>query len=217
MDFGKAFTFVFEDPNWFRKLGIVALVGLIPIIGQFVVMGYAMQTLRNVLNHVERPLPELDFSTQLGLGFKSFVVELVCSIPLFLLYIPIIVIVAIFGGQADADANSYAAPLISIISLCFGGLMLIYALLMAFVLPAALARFVAHDSLGAGLQFGEVFKLVKANPGAWLLVVLGTLVTGFISPLGMILCVIGVILTMTYALVVNGHLYAQAYQQSVNR
>ena len=29
MDFGKAFTFMFEDPDWLKKLGIGTAVGLV--------------------------------------------------------------------------------------------------------------------------------------------------------------------------------------------
>ncbi len=29
MDFGKAFTFMFEDPDWLRKLGIGTAVGVV--------------------------------------------------------------------------------------------------------------------------------------------------------------------------------------------
>ena len=39
MDFGKAFTFMFEDPERLRKLGIGTLVGLVGIIFSPVLIG----------------------------------------------------------------------------------------------------------------------------------------------------------------------------------
>ena len=65
MDFGKAFIFMFSDPEWLKKLGIGTLVGLvglllapvlIGIIPLMVVIGYTVVVLRNVMNDVEFPL-----------------------------------------------------------------------------------------------------------------------------------------------------------------
>ena len=33
VDFGKAFTYIFDDPKWFDKIIIPILFGLIPIVG----------------------------------------------------------------------------------------------------------------------------------------------------------------------------------------
>ncbi len=70
------------------------------------------------------------------------------------------------------------------------------------------------DELGAAFRFGEVFGLVRAAPSAYLIVVLATLVTGIVAGLGIILCFIGVFLTLVYAMAVNGHFYGQAYNQA---
>ncbi len=40
MDFGKAFTFMFEDPDWLRKLGIGTLVGLVGLLFSPVLIGF---------------------------------------------------------------------------------------------------------------------------------------------------------------------------------
>lgn len=216
MDFGKAFSYVFEDPDWFKKVGIASLVGLIPIIGQLVVMGFALQTARNVMRGEIRPLADLDFSSQLGLGFKSFVVALVYSLPLIILSIPIVVLPLLLSGNGKSP-DTTLQTLRAILTACCSGLMILYGLAMAFLVPAATANLVAKDSLAAGLRFGEVIGLIKSNPGAWLLVFLGSLVSGFISPLGSIACGIGAILTTTYAMLINSHLYAQAFKKSAYR
>ena len=39
MDFGKAFTFMFADPNWLRKLGIGTLVGLLGMVLMPILIG----------------------------------------------------------------------------------------------------------------------------------------------------------------------------------
>lgn len=46
MDFGSSFSFVFKDPDWVKKLLIMGLVTLIPVLGQLVLMGWMAEVLR---------------------------------------------------------------------------------------------------------------------------------------------------------------------------
>ena len=68
MDIGKAFGFVFEDEEWIKKLLLGALITLIPVFGQFTLMGYIVAVIRNVLAGSYRPLPEWE---NLGTYFKD--------------------------------------------------------------------------------------------------------------------------------------------------
>ena len=77
MDFAKAFKFVFDDPDWLKKIGVMALITLIPVVGTFVLMGYALETAQRVIRQDAEALPNLDFGAQLGLGFKGFLIALV--------------------------------------------------------------------------------------------------------------------------------------------
>ena len=49
MDIGKAFGFVFEDEEWVSKVLIGGLIFLIPLIGQFAVIGYSFKVAQNVM------------------------------------------------------------------------------------------------------------------------------------------------------------------------
>lgn len=212
MDFGKAFTYPFEDPDWARKVLIPALIGLIPILGQIFLLGWTLDIARRVIRRDPFPLPELNFSEQLGEGFRSFVVGLVYSIPIFVLVLPMTGLsIALDNGSINERT---AATVVSLVALCCGGLVFIYSLLMWFVLPAAYTHAAVKESIGAGLRWSEVFGLIRANPGAYLMVLLGTLVGGLIAPLGSILCLVGVIATYTYSMAVMGHLYGQAYREA---
>jgi len=212
MNFGQAFTYVFEDPDWAKKVLIPALIGLIPLIGQLFLIGWMLDITRRVIEQNPRPLPELDFGRQLGEGFKGFVIGLVYAIPIIILDIPII-IVSVLMSNENMDPNT-AGPLVTVVSLCCGGLILLYSILMAFLLPAALGKFAASGNLSAGLRFQEVFGLLRAAPGAYLMVFLGVIVAGFIAGLGSIACGIGVLATIAYAQAIMGHLYGQAYVEA---
>lgn len=209
MQFGNAFSFVFQDQDWFKKVLIIGLVGLIPIIGQIIVLGWSLKITLNVIRNDPSPLPEMDFAADLARGFKAWVVSLVYALPMLVLYLPILILVSIVGNGDDT-----ANVIVAIGSSCFGLLMAVYGVLMAFVLPAAYSRVAVEDSIGAGLAFGAVFGMVKKALVPYLLVLLGGLVAGFIAPLGTIACGIGVILTATYSMAILGHLYGQAYLEA---
>jgi len=214
MDFGKAFSFVFEDPDWLKKIVIAALISLIPIIGQIYLLGYGMEVGRRVIRHDPHPLPDTEFAESLGLGFKSFVIGLIYSIPAILLILPITLIPTMVY-TSDTNTTSSTSPVLVALSLCCTGLFILYAILVWVWLPAAEGNFLATGSIGSAFRFKEVFNLLKAAPGAYLLTLLGVIIGGFIAPLGAIACGIGVLLTSTYVVVFTGHLYGQAYNAAV--
>ena len=212
MNFGQAFTFVFQDPNWFKKIGIVAIVQLIPIVGQIVAMGFSIEVARRVIANDPIPLPDFDFGGFLGKGFQAFIIGLVYAIPLIIFLLPIQIIPMLATTIDDADVMNILTIVVSCIC---GGLSFIYGIIMAFLLPAAYGRLAATGSMASAFKFGEVFANVRRAIVPYLIVILGLLVAGIIAPLGAIACGIGVLLTMTYYYAISGHLYGQAYRQAV--
>lgn len=211
MDFGLAFSYVFNDKDWLKKISILSLVALIPIIGQMVVYGWMMKITKQVMNHDLNELPEMDFAEDLSRGFMGFVITLVYTLPIWLLY-GLMFIFGFFGSSSGYDntANVFAA----FWGVCGGLLMAAYGIFLAFVIPAAFGKYLVNNSLSDAFDFSAVIKMVSKNLNAYLIVVLGTLLVGFIVPFGMIACVIGVMWTYTYSMAVQGHLYGQAYNEA---
>ncbi len=210
MNFGKAFTFVFDDPEWLKKVAINALIGLIPIIGALYLLGWGLEVARRIAIQSPIPLPDVDFGTFLGHGLKAFVVGLVYTLPIWIVTIPMVVIALVVEG-AGMD-REVANVLLMITNLCGGLLLLLYGLLMGLVLPAALTRTVVYGSIKSGLQFGSVLGLVRAAPGAYIVTLLGTFVAGLLAAfVGTLACGIGLIFTAAYQQAVMGHFYGQAY------
>ena len=89
MNFGRPFSFAFEDPDWLKKIALAALVTLIPVVGQFFIMGWGLEITRRVIKGEPTLLPDLDFGKNLGTGFKAWVISLVYSIPFMVMAIPI--------------------------------------------------------------------------------------------------------------------------------
>lgn len=207
MEFSKAFSFVFNDTDWVKKILIIALVSLIPVVGWLVLAGWGLEITRRIVVRDPSPLPELDFGADIGRGFKLFVVALVYSLV-------IIVGSIVFGILNSAMANSSSSTtntLAVLLSCCFGLFAFIYGVALAFFLPAALGRLADTGKLGDAFRLGEIFGLVKAAPVPYLLVVVGTFISGAIAGLGLIACVIGVLATLVYSVAINSHLTGQAY------
>jgi len=212
MDFGLAFRYVFDDEDWIKKIGLTALCSLIPIIGQFIVIGWGLHVTKNVIEGRERrALPELRFGEDLGRGFMVFLIQAIYALP-----IALVVGLASVLFWLTAEASEVTNVLFGILG---GGLVLLgilLALLMAFWTAAGIANYAAKGYFGAAFKFKEIFGLLKKSIGSWLLVVLGQILAmGIIAPLGAIACGIGTLLTAAYATAVSNHLLGQAYNQSV--
>jgi len=205
MDIGRAFVFPFEDSDWVKKLVVIAIISLIPVVGQVWLLGWSTEITRRVIRKDTVQLAGFDdLGDQLVLGLKAFVIGFVYAIPMFIFASPI-PLSSVFAGSDSADT------VIPLVSVCCGCLLLIYGILLAFIIPAAFGELAATDQLGKAIHPGRIFELLRGDFGAYIVAWLGAIVAGFIGGLGIIICVVGVIFTMAYAYAIIGHLYGQAY------
>jgi hypothetical protein len=212
MEFGRAFSFVFDDQDWIKKVAIAALVSLIPIVGPLLLAGWGLGVTRRVIRGDATPLPDFsDFGGTLVDGLKIFVIGFVYMLPIILVQSCSGGIIAIAGQQVNEDTLT---TVIAVSQACFGCLTLLYSIFVGLMLPAAVGKFADTDELKAAFRFGEVFGLVRNNVGAYIIVLLGGLVAGLVASLGVIACVIGMFFTSAYSFAVNGHLMGQAYKQA---
>lgn len=212
MEFGKAFTFAFEDRDWLKKIGIGGLLLLIPLIGSFFLLGWVVELVRRVILDDPEPLPDwsnlMDFLVK---GFQAWVISLVYSLPVVILSVCTNSVPILLQGNGGDDTM---ATIVALLSICFGCVIFLFSLALGFILPAALGQFAATGQMGAAFRFSEVFALVRAEPMAFLLTLLGSVLASIVASLGIILCIIGVIFTSAWAATVTGHLYGQAYKKA---
>ncbi len=213
MEFGKAFSFAFEDPDWLKKLGIGALLMIIPIIGWLVVAGWGIEITKRVIQRDPQPLPDWnDFGGYLIKGLQVFVIGFVYSLPVTLLNVCQQGI-TLFSQQGN-NSDQTMLNIIMVVGICFGCVSFLYSIFLGFILPAALGNFAATGQMGAGFRFGDVFAMVRAAPMAYLMAFLGGIVAGIIAVVGLVACIIGVLVTSVYAYTINAHLYGQAYNEA---
>lgn len=214
MDIGKAFTYTFEDENWLTKIlfgGLFTLLSFI-LVGIPFVLGYFLETLKNVARGEERPLP--NWSDNLG-GFFSK--GLKAAVGVIIWAIPIILVSCLIGGLGAiiGQAGRQAAQIRDVFGLltaCLQCIIWLYGLAMGVFLPAALTRFAMSEEIGDFFAFGEIFSYVTGNLGNYIIALLLSWVASFVAGLGVILCFVGVLFTSFWAYLVAAHLFGQVYR-----
>ena len=208
MDFGRAFTFVFEDRDWVRKLLLVGLITLIPFVGWLFVLGWTLEISHRVNQGVAVILPGLeDFGERLVQGIKGFVIAFVYTLP-------ITVVAMVYGGifALNTDAAAEAVVISTVLYVCCISAI---SLMLAAFMPAAFGALADTGHVGEAFRLGRIWSLIKAAPGAYLLAIVGVWLAGLLSMLGLLLFCVGIIFTAVYAAAVQGNLYGQAYREGL--
>jgi len=214
MEFGRAFSYAFEDSEWLKKVGIAAVVVLIPIVGGIVLMGWALELMRRVIADDPTPLPDWsDFGGFLSKGFKAFVVTLAYALPVILVVI-CGQVVTLGSTAALGDSNPDAASTVALVaSICMGCFALIFGILAGLLIPPALGNLASTGELGAAFRFGEVFGLLRSAIGPYLIsIIIIAVISPLLASLGSLVCGVGALAAAAYLQVVTSHLYGQAYK-----
>jgi len=214
MDFAKAFTYVFDDEQWVKKVLIGGILMLIPIVN-LVTVGYWLKVLKNVAEGATTPLPEWDdFGDYFVKGLMSVLASMIWAIPIILLAAVTAMLSAVTGYDS-AGTTRVAAPIVLCIwgMSCLSGL---YGLFLGLVLPAAHALYAVTGEFGAFFRFGEIRSFIMSNLGNYIIALLLFLVAQFIAGFGVVLCFVGVVFTQFWAMLVGSHLLGQLYPASAN-
>ena len=208
MDFGLAFSYVFEDEDWVKKLALASVLCLTGI-GIIPVLGWGIEVMKRVIKEDPEPLPNW---SEFG---QYFVKGLLVILVGFVYSLPVIVIGSCNAGAGVLLGNTgedFATPLIWILTTCLSCLYILYGVGISLVIPAALGNYAASGEFGSVFKLGEIFRIVRNNLGNYGLVFLGLLLSNIIAPLGGVACGIGIAVTTAYAILFNSHLIGQAYK-----
>lgn len=214
MDIGSAFTYMFDDERWVAKIAIgggliFAGILLSPILiglALFLpISGYMLEVLKNVRDGQATPLPEwTDWGGLFRKGLMVFLIGLVYNLPAIIFSC---LSAGINIGMQEADPD--LAATLGIAAACLSCIQVILSLVANALLPAALIRYAEYDTFGSAFQFGEIWSFISSNIGDYIIVILLTWVAGFIAVLGVVLCIIGVLFTGFWSVLVSANLYGQ--------
>ncbi len=212
MDYGKSFTFLFDDRDWGAKLVIGSVFLLIPVVGWLWVIGYGLDLIRNVAEGRSNPLPAWT-----GLGDK-FVHGLIVGVVFFVIFIPswfvTSCIAPVFSGMAGATGTDFGIFLMTMMVIGLNLLSGLYSLLVLIITPALLIRYAITRDFGRIFSLSEGWDLMKANAGNYILIlVFGIIVLPILASVGSIACFIGVIFTSFWAVAIFAHQLGQYYRE----
>lgn len=194
LDVQRALRFVIEDKEGPGSIVLGGLVLLLPLVGPIGLLGYMLETARNVAAGQPRPLPTWK-------PFPHLFKQGLHALALALLYqVPVIVLLALLALLPNL--SGLLAGLLTLLAL-------VGSLLLALLTFAAWGRYVQQGRLRAALNVGAVLALLGAQPLAWLLLLGLALACSLGALLGTLLLVVGALFTTFYAQAVFGHALGQ--------
>ena len=233
MEIGKSFSYPFEDKQWVSKLGLGAVISLVPILN-FAMTGYMIGIVRNLMNGVQEPLPNWDdFGKKFMDGLMLVLAGLVYALPVIILSclpLSFLSIPAILSG--NQDTQGLAEALAGIGGVAFAGLsclFVIYGLVLSVIFPAIYVLYAREGTFASCFKLREVFDIIGKNAGAFftawgmsLVAGLGVgLVAGIVSSvLGLIPCIgwiASIVISLgvgVYIATIYSHLFGQFGQQA---
>jgi Protein of unknown function (DUF4013) len=220
----RSFTFAFRAPQATKKIfrGVLFCMLFFTVFFAFVVVGYVMRILCDVLEGRDARLPEWD-------NLMDLFNEGLQPVLIILVYLSPIILMSILEIQL-AGMGLFLGVVLSPLELALG-------LLVSIALPIALIRSVVIGSLKAAFDFGPLFDFVKSRAGTYFkvwaisvllgiggafLVLVLAILTGLLFKVaggpGLAIGVFLICTILSFAFfissVVAAHLYAQAYRLS---
>ncbi len=208
MDLGRAFSYVFQDPQWVKKALIALVMLVIPIVGWLILYGYMLRIMRQTALGVDVPLPEWDdFGGDFVRGFKGYVIQFIWYLPVLIVGFCIQFAFGLLG--AAAGRGTEAETIRTLLTVCANCLSFILGLMFAFIAPVFITRFAVTDRFAAAFALSEIFNETGRSVVNLLIVLIVSILLGILALFGVLLCVVGILATLLYALFVQAHLYGQ--------
>lgn len=211
VDFGRAFTFAFEDKDWLKKflIGAVTVLFAPVLVGSLVLFGYAKALFRGVALEDKETLPEWDRAGDyLADGVQVFIIVFAYSIPL----------VAVTVGpwafmQALSTVSQLSAESVRIVGCCCSWpFAAVVGLVVLFSLPVALMRFCATENLAAAFEFQAIVDFVRSHFSNYILLLFVLVAAEILACAGFFVFLVGCLFTGFWAMLVATHAMAQAWR-----
>lgn len=222
-NFGAPFALFSEDPDWMKKLGLVGVCVLIPLVGLFQLIGYT----RRAYAHAragEKGLPDPSLGEDIGAGFFDYLKVLANVFPMVLLLMTVIggcmfggtmvgTLIAGAGGASGSDDAAGAAGavggLVMMVSMLGGYLLIFVAAFFFGILQIDMMRRIFNGETLPLFSPSVTIGAIRRAPVAFLMTWLSLLVAGMVGSSGIILCYVGVLLTLPIGIALRARTLAE--------
>jgi hypothetical protein len=228
MDAAKSFSFPFEDPDWVSKLGLGALISMIPILN-FAWTGYLVDIIRSVMNNDGDVLSTWDdLGKKFNEGLILFGAWIVYASPIliaFCLPLGLIASSGLISGNSDMqDIGRILTEAEGVLFYCLLCVFILYALVLSIIYPVILVSFAREGTFASCFKLRQALDMIRNNTTgfftAWVLSLAATIGTGLLIGfinlvVGWIPCIgwiVGLVLTLAsgvYSTAVYAHLFGQ--------
>lgn len=217
MDVERAIVYVFDDPDWLKKVALGGLLLLVPVLGWLVVAGYGMRLIRRSYVGDDRTLPQWDdFGGDAVRGLKAVLVLFVWSIPLWVVQFALFCLIFPFALLGEMESVRFSALFGLFAGLGAVGISLfatVLQFLYLLVLPLFLGRVATTGRIESAFDLGAIAREARLVPGPLIIVALLQVAISSVASIGMFLCLIGIVFTMFLGYAVVAHLVGQVRRQ----
>jgi hypothetical protein len=232
----ESFSYQFEDIQWPTKLGLGAIISLVPILN-FAIAGYEVVIIRNVAAGSEEPLPSWDdFGQKFRDGLLLTLAGLIYAAPaLILICLPLALLAASAALSQNGAVQGFARPLNAANALLLTGaliLALFYSLLLSVLRPIILVLFSREGTFASCFQLGEILRVIKRWPRifftTWVVLIaagvatglflaFANLVIGWIPCAGWVASLLLGLGTAMYLITIDGYIFGQFRLEAFER
>ena len=170
VEFYRALQYPFQGQGWFSRILILALVQLLPLIGQLLLLGYGVQVVRAVYAG-QSDLPRMEWRRALGDGLRMAVTGLLYMMPILLtgilfllnsgggagMTLPVVIVLSIIVAPLASRLQKRSNRVVKLLGKL---LALVPLIAVAVSVVSGVASFVnARNNASAAIQ--------SANPIGW--------------------------------------------------
>lgn len=190
LDFGKALTYMFEEPDWIKKGAIALLVAFLSVLifPAFLLTGYQIEIMRNVMRGQRFVLPNWEgkwgdyFRDGIFVALAGFVYMLPAGFVFCLAYIPLML-----GSTSDGEASGNPIVLVGLCLMCLAFLLMLPLMAVYYI---GMIRFAETGELASFFDFSGLIAIARERAGLLGMALVATiaagLVGGFIPVIGTI-------------------------------
>lgn len=210
MEYGRSYTYVFDNPNWGRNLLLGSVTFLIPVVGPIVWWGYLCEVIESLVRDAEAPWPDYTFDRfveYLKRGIWPFIAAMIVGIAT----VPVMWIGQVLNVAGIALVEKSAALTVALVGLgmliMFVGQAAVNLAMIPMVLKAGLT-----GSLDSVFSWSFIKEFIRNTLWQMVAVYFFIAITGMlVGSVGLLLCCVGILPAMVLVSYAQFHLYYQLY------